>query len=431
MFPNCKLLISLNNCLLLFQKVVYHTGKGSTFWSSYLIWLICILSYSRQIKADEAIIRADLPITKFEHRVSNIYCLANPNAKEFKAHERVIQFLDVDAFTDCSNLEIINLSSNHLTLINKDTFGENLANLVTLDIANNRIDYLHHHSFSKLTKLRTLEVWDNFLNALHKDTFLNNINLEKLLLYGNHLEFIHEDTFINLVNLRVLHLDNNQLKILSPRIIRNQANLEKFFFFSNGLPDIDGPHMSRHLLKINEINFNNNDFSCPEMDRIYDIFSKRPGVQIETTVWSNPRRPDATNVTHDDLYCVPEDVWEKRLDYYRQRAIRAEILYDLRMSLDEQRDVIDNLKTSIQVLQIQFARETTLLKEAVTTTQRDVDNMKLQFSQLKLTNLELLNSKLKLEEEYRTLKHYVDDKYKFDGIAGTLNLNCKLDARSS
>lgn len=384
----------------------------------------------KQVCAEDTI-RADLPITKVDQIISNIYCIANPAATVFKAYERLVKYIDVNAFVNCTKLNTINVNSNHLKTIYKGTFGENLNKLEVLDIGNNRIEYLHHDTFKNLTSIKVLELWDNFLHGLHKDTFQKNINLEKLLLYGNQLEYIHEDTFANLINLKVLHIDNNNLHALDPNVIRNLANLEDFFFYSNEIPTIDQEKFMRHLPKIKEVNFNNNDLSCPKVDRIVADFSKKPDLNITTFVWSNPRRPDATNTTQGDFYCVNEDMWESRQEVYRQRAVRAEIFFDLQMSMDEQRDVIDEVKVHLHTFQIQYVAETKQLTANLNTAMKEMADLKFQISQLKLTNLELLNSKVKLEEEYRSLKFHSHENFAVNMFGGTVSMQCKVEAQPS
>lgn len=406
------------------------------FESLFLLFIYIIITMIGPVRGtttistaeSDDIIRADLPVTKTDRRISNIYCIANPKAREFKAHERLLDMVDADAFMNCSELINITLSSTRLNNLFKDTFKYNFK-LEWLDLANNRLDYIHRDTFATLKDLQILELWDNFLHSLHKDTFKYNLNLRKLVLYGNQLEFIHQDTFMNLVNLKVLHLDNNKLKTLQPELVRNLAKLRVFFFYSNELPRIDQEQILQNLPSLNETNFNNNDFSCGEVKRIVDVLSERPDITIEVEVWSNPRRPDANETVNETLYCIPDTVWLKNRDDYRQRAVRAEILYDLQMSLDEQRDAIDELRSTVYMLQLQMVRQTAQLKSGLAKANKEVDDLKLQVSQLKLTNLELLNSKLKLEEEYRRIKADIPDAtMQMSAFNGTVNLHCKVDA---
>lgn len=377
--------------------------------------------------ADDEIIRADLPITKVDHIISNIYCISNPKAKEFKGHERLVKDIDVNAFTNCTKLVSINLDSNRLKCIRTGIFGTNLKKLELLNMGNNQLTYLHREIFVNLTGLKVLQLWDNLINAIHKDTFKNNIKLEKLQLYGNHLEYIHPDTFSFLTNLKVLHLDNNKLKALDPKLVENLANLEEFFFCSNELPFICQREIMRALPKLKEVNFNNNDFSCPEVDRIFTEFSKRPDLHIKSFVETNPRRPDAINMTHGEFYCITEDEWQKKSNSYRQRADRAEIIYQLQINMDEQRDVIDEVKMSLRMVQASFVGDITYLKVALNNAMKEVADLKLQVSNLKLTNLELLNAKVKLEEDYHTLMHHTHERISINGFAGMVNLTCKME----
>lgn len=391
-------------------------------------WItLTLLNISTIFGAADEIIRADLPITKVDHIISNIYCISNPKAKEFKAHERLVKDIDMNAFTNCTKLVSINLDSNRMKCIRTGIFGTNLNKLELLNLGNNQLSYLHREIFLNLTGLKVLQLWDNILNAIHKDTFKHNIKLEKLQLYGNHLEYIHPDTFANLINLKVLHLDNNKLKTLQPKLVENLANLEEFFFCSNELPYICQTEILRALPMLKEVNFNNNDFSCAEVDRIIKRFRTKVDLHISSFVESNPRRPDATNTTQGEFYCITEEEWQKKSIIYRQRADRAEIIYQLQVNMDEQRDVIDEMKMSLYTMQASFIGDTTYLKVALNNAMKEVADLKLQVSHLKLTNLEMMNAKVKLEEEYHDLMQHTHEKVSINGFAGMVNLTCKME----
>ena len=131
-----------------------------------------------------------------------------------------ISFIQPDAFFAASNLKIIRLNRNILTLSERQTpaFG-NLGMLEWLDLSNNanlawNVTLLKM-LLSNLTNLRKIELDGTGLHELPSGLFGNLTKITTLELSNNHISSWHADLFKNLDKLELLTIRNNSITLIN------------------------------------------------------------------------------------------------------------------------------------------------------------------------------------------------------------------------
>ena len=131
-----------------------------------------------------------------------------------------ISFIQPDAFLAATNLKIIRLNRNHLTLSERQTpaFG-NLRMLEWLDLSNNanlawNVTLLQM-LLSNLTNLRKIELDGTELHELPSGLFGNLTKINILKLSNNHISSWHADLFKNLDQLELLSIHNNSVTLIN------------------------------------------------------------------------------------------------------------------------------------------------------------------------------------------------------------------------
>ncbi|XP_075981606.1 uncharacterized protein LOC142980161 [Anticarsia gemmatalis] len=148
------------------------------------------------------------------------------------------------AFKGLQALDSLNLSRNHIQLINPDTFtiSENETRLHLLDLSHNLLTHLPNNLFVKIHNLRMLYLQGNKISMLGDDSFryLKNLvymnlccndltalntamkylnSLTDLDLSRNRISNLNKDTFAGLSSLQVIDLSLNNIGILPPDIL--------------------------------------------------------------------------------------------------------------------------------------------------------------------------------------------------------------------
>ena len=131
-----------------------------------------------------------------------------------------ISFIQPDAFFAASNLKIIRLNRNQLTLTEQQTSAlGNLGMLEWLDLANNanlawNVTLLKM-LLSNLTNLRKIELAGTGINELPSGLFGNLTKITMLELSNNHISSWHADLFKNLGQLELLTIRNNSVTLIN------------------------------------------------------------------------------------------------------------------------------------------------------------------------------------------------------------------------
>ncbi|XP_030382028.1 adhesion G protein-coupled receptor A3 [Scaptodrosophila lebanonensis] len=83
------------------------------------------------------------------------------NIVSINASKNAITHIVVDDFKNFTELKRLDLSSNLLTELDKDTFGDSLVHVERLKLANNSISHIYEGAFEQMPKLRQLDLSNN------------------------------------------------------------------------------------------------------------------------------------------------------------------------------------------------------------------------------------------------------------------------------
>lgn len=136
--------------------------------------------------------------------------------------------------------------------------GESVSMLKILDLCNNTIRSLENHSTKGLHKLQVLNISQNHLEILSRDTFNNDLgNLMNLNISKNKIKWISPGTFDPLKMLEILDLSENRLKVLSSKVFEPLSEIQKLFLNNNTLFSISSKSFEP-LKKLNELDLQGN-----------------------------------------------------------------------------------------------------------------------------------------------------------------------------
>ena len=111
------------------------------------------------------------------------------NATHLYLNNNSISNLEKAIFETTTNLQVLNLSFNNLTYLNRNVF-DSMTNLSELYLNNNKISVLKNFTFSKLKNLKILKLYYNEMTEIDKNQFLGLDNLMELYLAFNNLTSI-------------------------------------------------------------------------------------------------------------------------------------------------------------------------------------------------------------------------------------------------
>ena len=194
--------------------------------------------------------------------VSIVQVIYPPNVTHLSWADNDLSGIGKDSFSEFTDLQELDLSSNFLTEICPGTFS-GLKNLLKLDLNNNLLKQIQQEIFSGLANLNSLNLENNALRKIQPGTFEEFVNLDNLLylyLGGNMLEQIQRETFSGLANLNSLALWDNSLREIHPRTFEELANLTDLFLSGNiliniqpgtfkGLANLRNLYLNRNMLK--------------------------------------------------------------------------------------------------------------------------------------------------------------------------------------
>ncbi|XP_064638659.1 SLIT and NTRK-like protein 2 [Lineus longissimus] len=130
------------------------------------------------------------------------------------------------------NLRVLKLNSNRLSYINPKTFS-GLANLTNLELRVNDFMRLEKSVFQDLGKLVSLDLSRNDILSLHKDAFLGLSSLLTLDLSGNEFEKVPTEALMDVKALKSLMLSYNPITVLPSHAFRLLRALNKLSLIGN------------------------------------------------------------------------------------------------------------------------------------------------------------------------------------------------------
>ncbi|XP_028326142.1 toll-like receptor 21 [Gouania willdenowi] len=135
------------------------------------------------------------------------------------------------------NLIELNFRYNRILSVMANAFYQT-PNLMTLKLNINKLAYLEIKAFKGLKKLVTLRLDNNLITDLLK-CFDDLINLNTLNLRNNRIDVIFEDTFQTLEKLTTLDLGGNKITHIKPSGLNGLKSLSKFYLDGNKLKTIE------------------------------------------------------------------------------------------------------------------------------------------------------------------------------------------------
>jgi hypothetical protein len=142
---------------------------------------------------------------------------------------------DPSLFKNLKSLQRLYLSFNKLTTLDPSLF-ENLKSLSYLYLDNIQLTILNSSLFNGLTNLKYLDLKYNQLTSLESSLFNGLTSLQYLGLNNNKLMSLNSSLFNGLTSLKDLHLSNNQLTSLGRAALRNIGNINIVSIFIDGNP---------------------------------------------------------------------------------------------------------------------------------------------------------------------------------------------------
>lgn len=116
------------------------------------------------------------------------------NLKSLASYQNDGLTIEADAFTDCNNLEDLNLSYNKITHIPSGAFA-GLHNLFKLDLRSNKLETVNAKWFRSLKSLAILKLSNNEIKILPRRVFDKLSGVKIINLQGNQIEGISKYNF--------------------------------------------------------------------------------------------------------------------------------------------------------------------------------------------------------------------------------------------
>lgn len=169
-------------------------------------------------------------------------------------------------FAGLANLKSLDLKWNELKLVQADIF-KGLERLCELNVSTNQLESIHEDAFRGLVDLKRLDLSHNKLEWLHPDLFGAHLaNLIYLDLSNNRLK---EVNLTGLGNLEVLNLSSNKLS--SMVILKDLIELRKLLLSSNLIENIDTSAFAC-ATKLEQVNIRNNKISRARLEELQEKF---------------------------------------------------------------------------------------------------------------------------------------------------------------
>ena len=151
----------------------------------------------------------------------------------------------------------LDVSNNHVKMINNYRLFSQVQKLKHLILFNNQLKTLEPGSFSGLISLDNLDLGFNQISSIHPHAFVGLNHLKMLNLRGNRLTNISTDWFKAVFDIRELDLSQNLLNVIEANILSPLTNLYSLDFANNKIRSID-LEAFRGLEKLKMLNLSNN-----------------------------------------------------------------------------------------------------------------------------------------------------------------------------
>lgn len=195
---------------------------------------VCKNVYKEDLFLDQSVISksTDLRIinSHFYHIDENMFEYF-PLLKNLTIIDSQVKSIDSKAFSNLSNLELLDLSFNEISNLNEN-FSDDLQSLKHLIINDNFIRMMNPNSFSNLINLKSLKLKNNDLRSVDHQIFAKLSNVELIDISGNPLVVIYENAFDNCTSLKTLVLEITQADLIPESLLSNTSNVEFVYVLS-------------------------------------------------------------------------------------------------------------------------------------------------------------------------------------------------------
>ncbi|CAG5107317.1 Oidioi.mRNA.OKI2018_I69.chr1.g3260.t1.cds [Oikopleura dioica] len=217
----------------------------------------------------------------------------------------------------------IDLSDNEITRLDEI---QELEQLITLNLANNRISEIDQDFFDDLDALTTLHLSHNHLRFIEDDVFeWGPENLRRFYVDHNRLESITHFTFNNFESLETLDISSNFLFYIDDNAFEDLENLRSIRLHNNSLVSFR-PHWFEDILYNSiDITLHDNPWSC-DSDTAILLDSN----EFDTNGSSKRILKDAVNAGNSRLECS------------KPESLSGRSLFDLRR--EEVEDISEDIK---------------------------------------------------------------------------------------
>ncbi|CAG5120174.1 unnamed protein product [Candidula unifasciata] len=139
-----------------------------------------------------------------------------------------------NTFTSLPNLEYLYLSANSITELSNNAFL-GLPKLRELTLNDNGLDVVNSRCFSELSQLKDLNMENNLIKSLPEGLFRNLASLQNLQLQKNHMTALQPNQFSGLTNLRLLNLSHNSLTSIAGSVFSGLRSVIHLSLMNNNL----------------------------------------------------------------------------------------------------------------------------------------------------------------------------------------------------
>ena len=131
-------------------------------------------------------------------------------------------------------LKYLNLNSNYLRKLEKDTFGS-MGNLRSLSIHLNSIESVDEDAFRSLTSVESIDLSHNKIRGLPNGVFRHMPRLLTIDLSNNHIHGLEDEVLNNLVDLREVFLNGNNILQLTAGTFTGSTHISVIYLQQNAL----------------------------------------------------------------------------------------------------------------------------------------------------------------------------------------------------
>jgi Leucine-rich repeat (LRR) protein len=161
-----------------------------------------------------------------------------------------IETVEENAFSNLKVLSVLDLSSNKIKNLHKNTFRE-LANLTEILLYRNQIETIPEKLFEGNGKLKELQMQKNKIKKIPIGVFDALTELKWLLMGANELVIIHRSTFEQNKKLEKLWLSNNKINGISKGTFETLKNLTYLDLANNAC--INKRYSSRSPINLDQV----------------------------------------------------------------------------------------------------------------------------------------------------------------------------------